>query len=81
MLRFLEINIIFKIYPMDSKGQDGEALKTFPREFGIPDHLIFDGFQEQCGKETESMKQIGRMITLITETSITIDILCGRHYT
>ena len=57
MLRFLEINIIFKIYPMDSKGQDGEALKTFPREFGIPDHLIFDGFQEQCGKETESMKQ------------------------
>ena len=56
MLSFFEINIFSKIYPIDSKGQDGEALKTFPREFGIPDHLTFDGFQEQCGKETESMK-------------------------
>ena len=36
-----------KIYPMDSKGQAGEALKTFCREFGVPEHLNFDGSKEQ----------------------------------
>ena len=49
-----------KIYPMDSKGQAGEALKTFCREFGVPEHLTFDGSKEQCKKGTEFMKQIRR---------------------
>ena len=41
---------------MDSKGQAGETLKTFRRDFGIPEHLLFDDFQEQCGKTTDVMK-------------------------
>ena len=45
ILRFLEIkNRFSKIYPMDSKGQAGETLKTFRRDFGIPEHLLFDDF-------------------------------------
>ena len=31
---------------MDSKGKAGDALKVFCREFGIPEHLIFDGSRE-----------------------------------
>ena len=34
-----------KIYPMDAKGKAGEALRTFCHEFGVPEHLTFDGFQ------------------------------------
>ena len=45
-----------KIYPMDSKGKAGDALKVFCREFGIPEHLTFDGSREQCCKGTEFMK-------------------------
>jgi len=47
-----------KIYPMDSKGKSGDALKVFCRKFGIPEHLTFDGSREQCCKGTEFMKQV-----------------------
>ena len=47
-----------KIYPMDTKSKAGDALKVFCREFGVPDHLTFDGSGEQTGKNTEFMKQI-----------------------
>ena len=47
-----------KIYPMDSKAKAGDALKVFCREFGVPDHLTFDGSGEQNGKNTTFMKQI-----------------------
>ena len=46
------------IYPMDSKGKAGEALRIFCQEFGVPDKLNFDGSQEQNGKRTEFMHQI-----------------------
>ena len=49
-----------ELYPMDSKSKAGEALRTFCHEFGIPEHLTFDGSKEQCGKRTEFMKQIRR---------------------
>ena len=49
-----------KLYPMDSKGKAGDALKVFCREFGIPDNLTFDGSKEQGGKNTEFMKQINK---------------------
>ena len=42
---------------MDSKGKAGDSLKVFCREFGIPEHLTFDGSREQCCKCTEFMKQ------------------------
>ena len=45
-------------YPMDSKGKAGEALKTFCKEFGVPEKLRFDGSKEQTGKNTEFQRQI-----------------------
>ena len=34
------------IYPMDSKSKVGDALKLFCQEFGVPQHLTFDGSKE-----------------------------------
>ena len=45
-------------YPMQSKSMAGEGLRQFIREYGRPEHLTFDGSQEQCGKKTEFMKNI-----------------------
>ena len=36
---------------MNSKGEAGDALRTFCREFGVPEHLTFDG-------KTQFMSQI-----------------------
>ena len=47
-----------RIYPMDSKGKAGNALRLFCQEFGVPETLTFDGSQEQNGKNTQFMKQI-----------------------
>ena len=47
-----------KIYSMDSKRKAGQALREFCKEFGVPEHLTFDGSKEQCEKGTEFMKQI-----------------------
>ena len=49
-----------RIYPMDSKGKAGNALRLFCQEFGIPEDLTFDGSKEQNGKNTEFMKQVRR---------------------
>ena len=46
------------IYPMDSKAKAGDALRTFCREFGVPEKLIVDGATEQTGKNTEFMRQV-----------------------
>ena len=46
------------IYPMDSKGKAGEALRTFCREFGVPEKLIVDGSKEHTERGTEFMKQV-----------------------
>ena len=43
---------------MDNKGEAGEALKTFCKEFGVPEKLTFDGSKEQTKKGTGFMKQI-----------------------
>lgn len=48
------------IYPMDSKGKAGDALKTFCAEFGVPEKLTFDGSKEQTARGTEFMKQVRR---------------------
>ena len=37
-----------KLYPMDSKGKAGDALREFCKEFGVPERLTFDGSKEQC---------------------------------
>ena len=47
-----------KIYPMDSKGKAGDALRLFCTEFGIPYDLTFDGSKEQTKKNTTFMKEI-----------------------
>lgn len=45
-------------YPMQSKTSAGEGLRQFVHEYGRPEHLTFDGSREQCGKETEFMKNV-----------------------
>lgn len=45
-------------YPMESKSLAGMALKQFIRDYGVPQHLTFDGSREQSGKRTEMMKEI-----------------------
>ena len=47
-----------RIYPMDSKRKAGDALRTFCKEFGVPEKLTFDGSKEQCQPGTRFMKQI-----------------------
>jgi hypothetical protein len=47
-----------RIYPMDSKGKAGDALRLFCQEFGVPEKLTFDGSKEQTEKNTQFMKQI-----------------------
>ena len=47
-----------RIYPMDSKKKAGDALRLFCQEFGVPEHLTFDGSKEQTKKGTEFMKQV-----------------------
>ena len=46
------------IYPMDAKRKAGDALRTFCREFGVPEKLIVDGSAEQTGRNTEFTRQI-----------------------
>ena len=55
---FANKNYFAKLYPMDSKGKAGDALKMFCKEFGVPESLTFDGSKEQTGKNTTFMKQI-----------------------
>ena len=48
------------IYPMDTKGKAGDALRTFFLEFGVPEKLTCDGSKEQIGKKTDFIKQVRR---------------------
>ena len=59
---FANKNYFPAVYPMDTKGKAGEALREFCREFGVPEKLTFDGSQEQNGRKTEFMKQVRKMI-------------------
>jgi hypothetical protein len=43
-------------HPMASKGQTGEALKTFVLELGVPEELTFDGSKEQTNRDADFMK-------------------------
>ena len=47
-----------KIYPIEKKNEAGNALKTFCREFGVPENLVSDGSKEQTGKGTKFIKQV-----------------------
>ena len=44
--------------PITSKREVGLALQSFGHDVGIPQTLVFDGSQEQCGPKTEFMKFI-----------------------
>ena len=43
---------------MDKKGKACDALKKFWRYFGVPEHLNFDGPEEQACKGTKFMKVV-----------------------
>ena len=34
-----------KIYPMDNKADEGQALKTFAVELGVPEELMVGGYK------------------------------------
>ena len=51
-------NYFAKMYPMDTKSKDEDALRTFCQEFGVPENLKFDGSGEKTGKNTNFMKYI-----------------------
>ena len=44
------------VYPMESKGHAGEALKQFITDFGVPDKIICDGSKEQTKRGTTFME-------------------------
>ena len=48
------------VYPMVSSTGDsiGQSYKDFSHDFGIPDHLTFDGYSSQVGRNTLFMKTI-----------------------
>ena len=46
------------VYPMESKGHAGEALKQFITDFGVPDKIICDGSKEQTKRGTTFMEQV-----------------------
>ena len=43
---------------MDKKGKAGEVLKELCGDFGVPEHLTFDGLMEQTSKGTTFMKTV-----------------------
>jgi hypothetical protein len=46
------------VYPMEKANGDsiGQSLATFSNDFGVPEHLTFDGATTQVGKNTLFMK-------------------------
>ena len=48
------------VYPMESKGHAGDALKHFIADFGVPDKIICDGSKEQTKPQTTFMEQVRR---------------------
>ena len=46
------------VYPMESKGHAGDALKQFIADFGEPDKIICDGSKEQTKRRTTFMEQV-----------------------
>ena len=45
-------------YLMEHKSSDGQALKEFISDFGIPDKLVCDGAAKQVGKQTEFQSMV-----------------------
>ena len=56
---FSNTHYFSQVYPMDSKSKAGDAFNIFCQEFGVPQHLTFDGSKEQSQKGTEFMRQVG----------------------
>ena len=46
------------VYPMESKGLAGDALKQFIADFGVPDKIICDGSKGQTKHGTTFMEQV-----------------------
>ena len=46
------------VYPMESKGLAGDALKQIIADFGVPDKIICDGSKEQTKRGTTFMEQV-----------------------
>ena len=48
------------VYPLENATGDsiGQSLTTFSNDFGVPEHLTFDGATAQVGKNTLFMKTL-----------------------
>ena len=46
------------VYPMESKGLAGDALKQFIADFGVPDQIICEYSKEQTKRGTTFMEQV-----------------------
>jgi hypothetical protein len=55
---FANESFFVKAYPMEKKSMAGAALRQFIRDYGVPEHLTFDGSAEQTKPKTEFMKHI-----------------------
>jgi hypothetical protein len=56
------------VYPMTKANGDtiGQSLVNFSHDFGIPEHLTFDGAKAQVGKNTLFMKTMEGFLKLIS---------------
>ncbi len=57
---FANASYFATIYPIDSKGKAGDAVRTFGREFEVPEKLIVDGSLEQTGKKKTEFHATGQ---------------------
>jgi hypothetical protein len=51
-------NFFATVVPLTRKSDAGDALRQFIGEFRRPERLTFDGSKEQCGRNTEFIKNV-----------------------
>ena len=49
------------VYPIESKGYAGDALKQFIADFGVPDKIICEGSKEQTKQGMTFMEQVRKL--------------------
>jgi hypothetical protein len=57
-----------EVYPMATKSDAGQALKTFIMELGVPEELTIDGSKEQTKPKTDFQKYCRRNDIKVTRT-------------
>ena len=59
LLKYFATDFHFSaVYPIESKGYAGDAVKQFIADFELPDKLICDGSKEQTRQGMTFMEQV-----------------------